>query len=218
MLLFIYLCDNCDIAGFIEINYKRWSSDLGSSIEVIKGACEGLQRGLIYSDTKDCIFIKNFLKHQKNYPLNENNMAHLGILKRFELYKTKFNYANYNELIQAPLKGLPSPIGIGNGINIGNILKTWREDFNIYFKECCLEYKKVNENLELIKTQERLNPGVNVKLSIEKGFSNFWSKEAGWKHKKKSKSIEIDWESTIINSIGLNKVYYSKQELTDLQK
>ena len=42
MLLFIYLCDNCDIAGFAEINYKRWSSDLGASISTIEGACKGL--------------------------------------------------------------------------------------------------------------------------------------------------------------------------------
>ena len=41
-LLFIYLCDNCDIAGFIEINYRRWANDLNSSNETIEGACKGL--------------------------------------------------------------------------------------------------------------------------------------------------------------------------------
>jgi hypothetical protein len=119
MLLFLYLCDNCDIAGFIEINYKRWANDLNSSIDTIEGACKGLARGLIYSNTNDCIFIKNFIKHQKNLPLNENNKAHIGILKRFDLYKEKFNYQDYNELIEGACKGLPSPTGIGNGIGNG---------------------------------------------------------------------------------------------------
>lgn len=124
MLLFIYLCDNCDIAGFIEINYKRWANDLGSNVSTIEGACIGLQRGLIFSQDNDCLFIKNYLKHQKNLPINENNKAHVGILKRFEVYKYKFDIQDVNEFItrgfKGASKGLQSPTGIGNGIGIGN--------------------------------------------------------------------------------------------------
>ena len=39
-----------------------------------------------------------------------------------------------------------------------------------------------------MKTQERLNPNIDVKLSLEKGYVNFWGTEAGWIHKKKSRS------------------------------
>src|SRR5574343_90525 len=46
MLLFIYLCDNCDIAGFIEVNYKRWASDLNSSKETIEAFLKGASKGL----------------------------------------------------------------------------------------------------------------------------------------------------------------------------
>lgn len=119
MLLFIYLCDNCDIAGFIEINYKRWAVDLGTTADKIKAACEGLQRGLVYSNDGDCIFIKHFLKHQKNLPLNENNKAHLGIIRRFEVYANKFDIKDINEFIEGASKGLQSPTGIGNGNGIG---------------------------------------------------------------------------------------------------
>ena len=104
MLLFLYLCDNCDIAGFIEINIKRWSSDLGSSPATIEGALKGLERGLVFSTNFECIYVKNFLKHQKNLPLNENNKAHLGILKRFELYSQKFNIQDVNEFITMDLQ------------------------------------------------------------------------------------------------------------------
>jgi hypothetical protein len=120
MLLFLYLCDNCDIAGFVELNVKRWAVDLNSSKETIEGALKGLERGLIYSQTNDCVYIKNFLKHQKNLPLNENNKAHIGIIRRFELYAYKFNIENINEFIEGASKGLQSPTGIGNGIGIGN--------------------------------------------------------------------------------------------------
>jgi hypothetical protein len=95
-------------------------------------------------------------------------------------------------------------------------IKTWKNDFDIYLKECKEGYADFMKNIELIKTQERLNPGINVKLSIEKGFTNYWSKEAGWMHKKKSRVKTINWETTIINSIGLNKVYYTKAQLEKL--
>lgn len=90
---------------------------------------------------------------------------------------------------------------------------TWRNDFLIYMTECKLEYKNFMEDSELLKIQQRLNPGINIKISIEKGFINFWGTELGWKHKKSKRSKEIDWKSTIINSISMNKVYYTKQEI-----
>lgn len=214
-LLFNYRCDNCDIAGFIEINEKRWAADIGVNIAQIKGAIKGLGRGLIHSNTDDCIYLRNFLKHQKNLPLNEKNNAHLGIIKRFELYSFKFSINDINSFILGAMEGLVSPYGNGSGndqsIELNN--KTWRTDFQIYLSDCKLAYQKFMENPEILKTQQRLNPGINIKLSIEKGFTNFWSKEAGWKHKKQSRSKEIDWESTIINSISRNKVYYTKEEL-----
>lgn len=89
----------------------------------------------------------------------------------------------------------------------------WRLDFDVYLLECKSGYEKYMNDSELLKTQQRLNPGINVKLSIEKGFINFWGTEAGWKFKKSKKSKEINWQSTITNSISMNKVYYTKQEL-----
>jgi hypothetical protein len=100
-----------------------------------------------------------------------------------------------------------------NNDNKDKNTNTWRTDFQTYLSECKSEYQKFMEDTELLKTQQRLNPGINVKLSIEKGFINFWGTEAGWKFKKGKKSKDINWKSTIINSISMNKVYYTKQEL-----
>lgn len=115
-LLFIYLCDNCDIAGFAEINIKRWCSDTGYDKPNIEGALKGLQRGLVFSIDGDCVFLKNFLKHQKNLPLRpDTNPSHRGIVKRFDLYRNKFNITNIEQFIEGASKGLQSPIGNGNG-------------------------------------------------------------------------------------------------------
>jgi len=122
-LLFIYLCDNCDIAGFAEYVPKRWSSDIGITKAETEGAIKGLSRGLSFSKSNDCIYIHNFLKHQKNLPLNEKNNAHLGIIKRFELYSTKFNISDFSNFIKEKMeganKGLSSPYGNGKGKDNG---------------------------------------------------------------------------------------------------
>ena len=81
--------DNCDIAGFAEVNLKRWAVDLNSTPDTIEAALKGLDRGIVFSKDHDAIFLRNFLKHQKNLPLNKNNKAHVGILRRFELYRQK---------------------------------------------------------------------------------------------------------------------------------
>lgn len=213
-LLFNYLCDNCDCAGFIEIIVKNWANDIGTEKKQIEGALKGLARGLIYSNSNDCVFLRTFLKHQKNLPLNENNQAHKGIIKRFLLYSDKFDIKDINDFIEGAIKGLGSPYGNGIGNGIDNVIKNnvlWRNDFEVYKSELEKEYKELINDSNFISTQERLNPNVNIKLSIEKGYLNFWSTEAGWKHKKKSKSNELNWKSTLTKSIDMNKVYSQKK-------
>ena len=90
--------------------------------------------------------------------------------------------------------------------------KTWRDDFEIYKKECREAFIKFDSNESLIEKQQRLNPNVDIKLTIEKAYDKFWSTEAGWANKKKSKSKNIDWEATIKNAISTksNIVYKNK--------
>jgi hypothetical protein len=179
MLLFMYLCDNCDIAGFVEINIKLWSVVLNSSIETIEGALKGLQRGLIFSKNTDCIYIKNFLKHQKNIPLNEKNKAHIGIIRRFELYSYKFDIQDINEFIKGASKGLDSPSGNGNGIGIGNgIGKPLKKKF--------IE-PKLNEVLEYCKER-------NNDVDANK-FINFYESK-GW---LVGKTKMVDWKAAVRN-------------------
>jgi hypothetical protein len=152
-------------------------------------------------------------------------------LKRYE------SICNRNQINGAkggrPIKKPKKPTGLKNNPNnpeepkkpdsdidsdieiIDKSITTWRKDFNAYISECNNGYKTFNEDVELIKTQQRLNPGLNIPLTIEKGYRNFWGTEAGWKNKKATKTENIDWKRTIINSIDskMNRVYLSKNEL-----
>ena len=127
-LLFLYLCDQCDIAGFLEINIRKISFDLGISKQEVEGGLKGLESRLTYSKDEKYLFIRNFIKHQKNIPLNENNKAHSGIIKRlFENINT-FEYQSINDfgipIKESPNeganKGLISHHGNGNGNGNGN--------------------------------------------------------------------------------------------------
>jgi hypothetical protein len=112
-LVWLYFLDNCDNAGFIEINLRYMAFVIGIDEDKILGAIKGLNRGLL-GPKNNVYFIKNFLKHQKNIPLNSTNNAHKQIINIFTAYKKDFpqiykTYVGTN-------KGLISPTGIGKGI------------------------------------------------------------------------------------------------------
>lgn len=128
-LLFLFLCDNCNIAGIIEVNKGLWATFTSLSISDIDKALKEIEKCYILSTDEECIFIKNFLKHQKNYPINLNNKAHVKIISLYDNYKHKFDNKDINDLfniknirgIDGGSKGDRSPTG--NGIGIDNGIK-----------------------------------------------------------------------------------------------
>ena len=90
--------------------------------------------------------------------------------------------------------------------------KTWKDDFLVYKDECRKAFIEFDSDTVEIQKQERLNPNVDIKLTIEKAYDKFWATEAGWKNKKKSGSENIDWRTTIKNAISIksNIVYRPK--------
>jgi len=154
MLLFLYLCDNCDIAGFMEVNYKRWASDLNSSPETISKTLQAINKAIVFSNNKDCIYIINYIKHQKNFPLNENNKAHLGILRRFELYSYKFDIQDVKEFIEGASKGLRCSIGKGIGNGTGEEKKDIIElSIEFYNQEISNFDSSVTREVSILQTQ-----------------------------------------------------------------
>lgn len=96
--------------------------------------------------------------------------------------------------------------------------KSWKEDFNVYLSELNTVYDNLILDQKFIEEQEEFHPGVDVVLSLKKAYTNFWSKESGWKFKKKKRIKTIDWKDTLTNAIGLNKVYKPKSLPTSVRK
>lgn len=113
-LLFLFLLDNCDLAGFYEVDNRMISFLTGLNEQQIIGAFKGLIRGYLGAKGTGWIWIKNFLRHQKNTPLNEENNAHKHIIQLILAQKQRFNeHPEIMGLISAPKQGLISPIGKG---------------------------------------------------------------------------------------------------------
>lgn len=91
----------------------------------------------------------------------------------------------------------------------------WRTNFGVYKKELDLAFKTLSLDTNFIAEQERFNPNLDIKLSMEKAVTNFWGTEAGWKYKKKSKTNDLDWKRTLTNAIDMNKVYKQKGQLNN---
>lgn len=97
---------------------------------------------------------------------------------------------------------------------VNNNLLSWRDDFEIYKTQLRNAYNELIKNNDWISKCEKYNPNVNILLTIEKACVNYWATEAGWKKKKSTKTIDIDWESTLTNAISqpTNRVYLEKQK------
>lgn len=123
-VVFLYLCDQCDMAGFYEINLRKMAWDIAIDCADVEGALKGLKSRLLYSSDGKYLFLRNFIKHQKNLPLNEKNKFHSGIIKRLNENLKSFNFQSIDEYfargLQAPCKPLASPIS-NNTITISSL-------------------------------------------------------------------------------------------------
>ena len=111
-LVFLYIIDRCDNAGFWEIDMDSVQFHTKLDSRHIEGALKGLERGIV--ERGGWCWVKNFLKHQKNDRLNPANPAHRQIIGFLVDQSARFK--EVKPLIpKGASKGLPSPIGIGIG-------------------------------------------------------------------------------------------------------
>lgn len=109
-----------------------------------------------------------------------------------------------------------SKLYISEDVNKGSIYKEqdWYKDFEIYKKQLRSEYLRLTKDKKYISERQRFHPNINIEQTLEKACKDFWSKEAGWKNKKNSKTVNIDWEATFNNALTIkpNQVYRKVEE------
>ena len=80
---------------------------------------------------------------------------------------------------------------------------SWRDDFSIYQSGARSAMEQLKADKQFIEEQQRFYPGVDIGLSLEKAYCNFWGITKGWEHKKRQRSKAIDWKSTFKNALSL---------------
>lgn len=119
-LVFLYLCDRCDIAGFWEIDTELAEFHIGYDQNIIKGALKGL--GEKIEKNQQYIWLRNFIRRQRNLPLNTANNAHRGIVKRLQEHRglcDEIDRLLSSEGLASPSGGALEPPCKGKGKNKG---------------------------------------------------------------------------------------------------
>lgn len=105
---------------------------------------------------------------------------------------------------------------VKNVNNDKNKDKTWRNDFTIYRSLVLEAAKSIIADTKEMERQQRYQPKLDIKLTLEKAMSNFWIIEEGWKYKikKTKKDTKVNFKRTLINALSLqqNKVYLQNYE------
>lgn len=209
-LLWLYIVDTCDNAGFFELDVEMCSFVMKLDEERILGAIKGLSKGLIRCKETDHYYVKNFLKHQLNLPLTPANNAHKQIIRLIVSRKDDFPsiYKNHLPAIKG-LISLPSKSkGKGNSKGI-----QYTEDFDKWWAI----YRKGNKSnafdawksqhvkcSEIIASTEKY---ISYCKSIDRamldgqGFINQRTFETEWTHAAQGTAPPIEFEKEKIDVI-----------------
>ena len=159
-LMILYLYDKCDIAGFWEIDLEAAAFKIGISHQEALEAIKGLERA--YETNGEYIWIKRFVRFQGNKDLNENNKAHLGIIRLLQARE------GFSENVSRVLNGtdLPSPyegatkgllsltsISKGIGKSNGKGLEL-PKDTDSGFEQFWQHFKAIGRNTEKVKARK----------------------------------------------------------------
>lgn len=107
------------------------------------------------------------------------------------------NYDSYQDL-QKP-KGEQKG---KRGANEGQQLKNDKNDKEIYLYNLREKFLEITSDEDWIKERQNYHPRLDIKKTIEKACVDYWSTDAGFKNKQKSKSENIDWKATFNNALS----------------
>ena len=90
--------------------------------------------------------------------------------------------------------------------------KNWRDDFEVYKSELKEAFYKILSDKGFIENRQKYHPNLDIRMSLQKAYEDYWCTEAGWKKKKSSRTKEIDWPATFRKALDQpqNRVYKQK--------
>lgn len=110
---------------------------------------------------------------------------------------------------KATIQNSEATDGLSHGLTPSGDLENWKDSFEVYKQQELTAYRELIQDAEWLAERKRLNPRLDVMLSLEKAHIEFWATEAGWKHKKSRKAKTINWKATYVSALSLkcNRVW-----------
>lgn len=105
-LIFIYFYENCDDAGFLDVNYNKICAETGISKDGLTSSLTSLKKAYILSSDYTKIWIKKFLLHQNRLPLDLKTSEGNYIKLQIEDNLPKFNHNSELQSILGNIKKL----------------------------------------------------------------------------------------------------------------
>lgn len=95
--------------------------------------------------------------------------------------------------------------------------ETWRESFEVYLSELSEAYNKLLNDSDFVSDRQRFRPNIDVRLSLEKAYRDYWSTRRAWEKRRRSRSKHLDWEASFCNSLDqpMNQVYKQRNFTTN---
>lgn len=89
----------------------------------------------------------------------------------------------------------------------------WRTSFEVYHRQARAALDALIRSPDFISRQQMFHTDLDIPLSLEMSFDNFWGSEDGWQNKLKSKIKGINWQQTFANALKMesNQVVKKKQ-------
>ena len=200
----------------------------------------------IWNFADDCGNIQNISKQLKAkiFPFDNIDVAPLikelsttGLLREYSCNGDNFlNISGFlkHQLINHPSKPqcppyssgstpvvLPPDLSGSEGIGLeGKGVEAeaaWRTNFEIYEKEVSDAFDALLKDSDWLSERQRYHPNLDLALSMEKAYNDFWGTEAGWEHKKSKRIKTIDWKATFSNALTLksNQVFLKRKKEED---
>jgi hypothetical protein len=174
-LVFLFVIENCNNAGFYEIDYGLMAFATGLDQSALQGAIKGLIRGLVNVD--GWVWVRTFLKHQKNDNLNPENKAHKQIIGLVREQLVRFAKCEEFKNFVAPYKGLTSPTGTVQVKVKVRKEGVQREGFDQFWSA----YPRKDAKADAVKAWGKVDVDVAVLITaIERQKTSFeWTKQNG---------------------------------------
>jgi hypothetical protein len=137
--VYSYLWDNCDLAGFYEIDHSTIEHYNKIPSNEIESILENLSKNEI-TISNGWLFILDFIEYQGNGNLSPNNNAHKAIISSLsknmihfkECLRTQNNLAPYEGLVRGSSKSNCLGKSISNGNDESKVLRIESNDSKSY--------------------------------------------------------------------------------------